>query len=74
MFNPNECVHCRATLKAGAKFCSKCGTPAPRCEENHCTNPRCERCSSGFSFGPDDLYCDECGKPTTLGKLVEDLI
>lgn len=74
MFNPNECVNCRAALKPGAEFCTKCGTPAPKVQENFCENPKCERNSSGFLFGPDDLYCDKCGRETTLGQRVKELI
>lgn len=74
MFNSRECVHCHALLKDGADFCTSCGTPAPKCDKNRCENPKCARYTSDFSFGPDDLYCDKCGKHTTLGKKVESLI
>ena len=74
MFNQNECVHCHARLNDGAEFCTKCGTPAPKCQENRCENLNCVRCNEDYLFGPDDLYCDKCGKPTTLGKKIETLI
>ena len=74
MFDPKVCVRCHAALSGDANFCTKCGAPAPKCEENHCENSACSRCTSGHCFGPEDLYCDKCGKPTTLGKKISELI
>ena len=74
MFNKNKCVSCGAILNEDASFCTKCGTPVPDSENNECTNPSCIRFKTNFKFGPEDLYCDKCGRPTTLGKQVDDLI
>ena len=73
MYNPSKCVSCGAKLNPGALFCTKCGTHVPVSEGNYCTNPNCSRHKNNYEFAPDDLYCDTCGKPTTLGIEVNKL-
>lgn len=45
------CQHCQAPLLAGAKFCSKCGTPVVEIV--------CLKCKQ--SLRPDDRFCPSCG-------------
>lgn len=45
-----NCAACGADIRAGAKFCSECGTPAAAA---------CPSCSSPIDAG--DKFCSECG-------------
>lgn len=45
------CQHCQAPLLPGAKFCSKCGTPA--------LDSACPKCKQALH--PDDRFCPSCG-------------
>lgn len=51
-----QCQHCHSVLLAGAKYCSKCGTPA---EESAC--PKCKQ-----SLRPEDRFCPSCGVAKNL--------
>ncbi len=46
------CSTCGAENRAGAKFCTECGSPLPRA---------CPSC--GSPVGPQAKFCDECGTP-----------
>ncbi len=48
------CQTCGADNRAGAKFCSECGTPQARA---------CSGCGSAITAS--DKFCSECGTPTT---------
>lgn len=71
---PTHCPACHAPLMEGAKFCTNCGMEVPVDTGNHCENPMCVRFTTGFSFPPEVMYCDQCGKITTLGKQIEKLL
>lgn len=74
MYNYKNCVKCGNILNEDAVYCTRCGTHVPVYKENFCVNPKCPRCIDKHTFGPKDKYCDQCGKPTTLGKEITDLL
>lgn len=51
------CASCGAALKAGAKFCSKCG--AKVIEKRYCGN-------CGAELDADDRFCGLCGTPVDV--------
>lgn len=52
-----KCTKCNAELIKGAKFCGKCGTPAP--EEP--VEMKCSKC--GAKLVPNAKFCGKCGTP-----------
>jgi predicted nucleic acid-binding Zn ribbon protein len=46
-----RCGHCDAPVRAGQRFCSKCGSAV--------NNELCPSC--GKNIKPDDLFCPSCG-------------
>ena len=46
-----KCEHCDAPVKAGQRFCSRCGSAV--------NNQLCPSC--GKNIQPDDLFCPSCG-------------
>jgi hypothetical protein len=49
------CPACAAENRAGAKFCSECGTPLAQ---------PCSSCGSPYAVG--QRFCDECGAAPLL--------
>jgi membrane protease subunit (stomatin/prohibitin family) len=49
-----DCANCHSQVRAGAKFCSECGTPM----QKHCTN-----CNADLTAGAK--FCAECGTPAS---------
>lgn len=70
MSRPTNCVDCHAPLDSDSKFCTKCGTPVISTEDNYCINKNCTRHDEKYVFEPSDLYCDQCGKPTSIGNQI----
>lgn len=50
------CVHCRATVIEGAKFCANCGKP---------TASGCPHC--GATLEPRAKFCKDCGRSLQIG-------
>ena len=50
------CNNCGAELKAGAKFCPKCGTPVKQENEIKSFCPGC-----GAELKPGTIFCGNCG-------------
>lgn len=73
VFDSSKCRKCGSTLNDEARFCTKCGSPVLRDTENYCTNPECIRNKRGYSFEKSDVYCDICGKPTSLGTTAKQI-
>jgi ribosomal protein L40E len=46
-----KCIKCGASLQAGAKFCSECGTSQ--------VGDKCANCQHDLK--PGAKFCDECG-------------
>lgn len=56
---------CRASVKKKAKFCSKCGSPAPG-GWIRCPNPKC-----GKWVGNESAFCPHCRQPLNPGDRLE---
>lgn len=56
---------CRASVKKKAKFCSKCGSPAPG-GWIRCPNPKC-----GKWVGNESEFCPHCRQPLNPGDRLE---
>lgn len=69
----SECPSCGFFGSQDAKFCRRCGAKLER-EGNYCTTPDCEMHIQAYEFEEQDRYCDLCGKPTTFGKKLEELL
>lgn len=67
----NICPSCGAEMRPESRFCTKCKTKLQQHTFNYCENPECIRCRKKHEFQADDICCDLCGEPTTLGKEVE---
>ncbi len=72
------CPHCGAVIKAGAKYCGKCGTILPtdspvtwECDcgkENPATSSFCSACGKRRrGTAPEFGYCVKCGKRIPVG-------
>lgn len=69
-----KCSNCgKPLLSEDSRFCSYCGRPYKE-PGNHCENAECPRCKTGHIFPLDVMYCDLCGKPTSIGKKVNSMI
>lgn len=66
-----KCPNCGSLIGEESIYCTKCGAHRPAAAQNRCENPDCLRHKRGFEFDSEDMYCDLCGQPTTLGKKVE---
>lgn len=66
-----RCPQCGEIIDEESIFCTNCGTHRPTEPLNRCENPECVQCRKGINFKPGVLYCNLCGKPTTIGKEVE---
>ena len=55
-----KCTNCNAELIEGAKFCGKCGTPAPKPEPEEV---KCSKC--GAKLVPNAKFCGKCGTPVS---------
>jgi predicted amidophosphoribosyltransferase len=49
-----ECGNCHSQVRAGAKFCSECGTATAK----HCTNCNADLAATA-------KFCAECGTPAS---------
>ena len=67
------CIRCRRELRENAKFCTYCGAPVVR-SENICSNPACSCNKDRFLYDPSEMFCAECGSPTTNGKGASELL
>lgn len=68
-----RCLRCgERFLNEDSRFCSHCGAPYVE-PNNHCENPECPRCKKGYDFPPYVMYCDLCGKATSIGKEVDSM-
>lgn len=59
-----KCTNCNAELIEGAKFCGKCGTPAPKPEPEEM---KCSKC--GAKLVPNAKFCGKCGTPVGQGMV-----
>lgn len=69
-----KCKSCGFSIRPGAIFCTKCGLQIAMPKHNACTNLLCQRYKDGVLFASDEMYCDQCGKPTTFGGKVAKLL
>ncbi len=74
MNTPNNCTLCGATMDSDSLFCSECGAPIPTRTENYCTNPECVNHQNRVLLDEKARFCKHCGKLTTIGKKIEDMI
>ena len=70
----SNCVRCNAPMDSDSRFCSECGAPVPKPVENYCTNPDCINSRRKTLLEENVKYCKYCGKPTTLGAKIKDMI
>lgn len=56
-----KCPTCNADLAEGAKFCTACGTPAPKAP----AGAVCASC--GAALAPGTKFCTACGTPLAAG-------
>lgn len=70
MSKPTNCVSCHALLNQTSNYCSKCGNPVIDTNDNYCINKGCTRNTEEYQFNIDDIYCDICGKPTSIGNQI----
>lgn len=68
------CPVCMTAYNDSIEVCGKCGIRIPPERSNHCTNRNCQMCKDGYQFPPDIRYCTTCGKPTEIGKSIEDFL
>jgi DNA-directed RNA polymerase subunit RPC12/RpoP len=62
--NNLTCPNCNKSCQPDALFCSGCGQPLPKTQENGC--PEC-----GHAVQPGDAFCSNCGQP--LPQLQENI-
>ncbi len=57
-----KCSNCKSELLEGAKFCTKCGTPVKK-SENQGDTPQgvCKSCNAPLQ--PNAKFCTKCGTP-----------